>query len=153
MNKRRKITAKVGLVLVLVAALAMIVLPFQAWATDDDYDNDGVVDVGDGYCLPHNAQNCAITDLTIPDLFVMLLSAEPSMLPQDPFEFINREHEFFDINLHVITETDAPTQAITETQYAVALIEDPSTNDGDLGTSQIGTPAQRVSGRVFPRPI
>ena len=49
MKKRRKITARVGLVLLLLAALALVVLPFQAWATVGDIDDDGILDEYDGH--------------------------------------------------------------------------------------------------------
>lgn len=153
MKTRKKIIAKLGLGLLLFSALVFVVLPFRSWAAED-FDYDGILDTNEGLCLPLGAQNCAITDLTVPDLFVLLQrDPQSSLLPDNPFDFINTETVIFNIQLHEMGWEDAPDQTITGTQYAVKLIEDPSTSDGDLGTSQIGTPAQRISGRVFPQRI
>ena len=152
MKTRKKMIVKLGLGLLLFAALVFVVLPFQAWAAEDS-DYDGILDTDEGECLPLDTPNCGFTNLSVPDLFVLLLRDPQTLLPDKPFEFIDREPAIFNIQVHEIGLEDAPDQAITNTQYAVALIEDPATSDGDLGTSQIGTPAQRIKGRVFPQRI
>ncbi|MDA3916789.1 MAG: hypothetical protein PF690_07425 [Deltaproteobacteria bacterium] len=172
MKKRNNITAKICLFMLLLAFLAMIALPFQAWATDDDFDNDGLYNEDvESVCLPlltdplstdPQAQECFATDPDRPDLFILLLRAEPTLLPYDPdnienpdypaFEFISNESEWFNINVHVIDVTQAPDQKIsnsTPPQYAVGLIEDQRTTDGELGISQVGIPTKIISGRVF----
>jgi hypothetical protein len=159
MKKRRKITAKIGLLLLLFAALAMIVMP-QAWATQDDIDDDGILNdfEGPGECLPFNdpPQLCIEGDPEKPDLFIQLVRTSPSMLPENPFEFITRETETFFMDVHVIGEADAQGQLISGTpgspgtQYAVKLKENLSANAGDLGVSQIGVPTQIREGSVFP---
>ena len=44
MKKRKNITAKLCLLLLFFAALAVIVLPFHAWAQELDSDGDGILD-------------------------------------------------------------------------------------------------------------
>jgi len=141
MKKRNNITAKICLFMLLLAFLAMIALPFQAWATDDDFDNDGILDI-------HEA--VLGTDKNKADLFIRLLNPEDAPLPDNPFEFITKETEIFNINVHVINFEDAPGQVISPTQYAVDLTWDQRTTDGELGYSMVGVPAQKVSGRVYP---
>ena len=96
MKKRKKITAKLGLVLLLLAALAMVVLPFQAWATDDDFDDDGILNQYEGHCLPEiPAGHCVPTDPEIPDLFIQLVRAPMTFHASGkPFEFITAEQQF-----------------------------------------------------------
>jgi hypothetical protein len=69
MKKRTKITDKICLMLLLFAALAMIMLPFQAWAQDADSDNDGILDTEEGLCLPSSYPNlCSYSDSETADL-------------------------------------------------------------------------------------
>ena len=136
--------------LLVLAGLVFIFSPITTLA--QDFDKDGILDDEEGQCFPLDASNCAITSERVPDLFVIRL-IDPmnsvSLLPSEPFEFITRPGNPFSILLHEISVIDAPTQEITPTQNAIALIEDLRTSDGDLGTSQIGTPFDRISGRVF----
>ena len=150
MKKRRKITEKVGLALLILAGLAMVFLPLKTWA--QDFDGDGILDDDEGGCLPIGV-NCAVfTNKLIPDLFV-IRAIDPvngfSLLPPEPFEFITRTQDLFHISLHEITFNDSQDRVITPTQNAIVLTEDLRTSDGDLGTSSIGTPANKVTGRVF----
>ena len=97
--------------------------------------------------------NCAVfTNKLIPDLFV-IRAIDPvngfSLLPPEPFEFITRTQDLFHISLHKDTFNDSQDRVITPTQNAIVLTEDLRTSDGDLGTSSIGTPANKVTGRVF----
>ena len=166
MKKRRKITAKIGLVLLLLAALAMVVLPFQAWATENDSDDDGILNELEGSCLPEIPTGaCVNTNEQVPDLFIQLVPPPdgPSILPENPFELITRAGNPFVMNLHVIGEADAQSQLIIEQPeakypdplriYAVRLEESLSDLAGDLGVTHIGVPTDKSSGTVFTRRI
>ena len=153
MRKRKKITTKLGLLLLLLAALVMVMLPFQAWAQEADTDGDGILDNYEGLCLPESASNCGITNIGIPDLFIQLVKDSNSTLPEYLFDFITAEQPPFNMNVHVIGEADAPDQHITPEQYAVRLKESIDENDGDLGVTPIGVPTQKRSGTVYTRRI
>ena len=160
MKKRKNITAKVCLLLLFLAAIAMIVLPFQAWAQELDQDLDGISDMEESECLPigNNTNLCINGDPLTPDLFIMLLkdpyySLLSATLVDDLFKFISDEQDIFRINVHVIGLEDAPSQMISENQYAIALIENSTPNEGDLGTTQLGNVSEQISGYVFTQRI
>jgi hypothetical protein len=167
MKKRQRKSTKIGLILLILAILALAFLPLQAWAAVDT-DGDGILDkddstpnvLGDGDCLPKGSVcpdtgKNPNTDPNKADLFVILgRPTTGSILNQfdfDPLEFIkNKAQVVFNMTLHEIGFQDPPDyQKVTEEQKAVALSEDLNTSDGDLGTSQIGVPVDGRTGKVF----
>ena len=163
MEKRRKITLKVSLALLIIAGLSVAFLPIQAWA--QDADEDGILDELDGQevCLADvQVQGCIPTSRGIADLFIMLVTPANSLLPDNPLELMPTTYTTADGNIrnlasHVLFLNDLPQsqKLIGTTQNALLLIEDQNSSDGDLGTSQIGYPAlgDGISGRVFTRRI
>ena len=171
MKKRQRTTTKVGLLLLIFAVLAISFLSLQAWAADCDVcddladcDLDGILNGNEGGCLPPSASCTDInknpfTNKCTADLFVILERPTGSILNQfnfDPLDFIkgNGVTKTFEMTLHEISSNQAPDQIVTPPgqippQKAVYLIEDLNTNDGDLGTSLIGVPAQGRFGMIF----
>lgn len=167
MNKRKKITAKLGIMLLLLAALAMIILPLQAWATENDTDNDGILNDYEGLCLPlAQPSYCQPTIENVPDLFIQVRTAPDSLLDlshiEDYFNFITEEQTPFNINLHVYSGENTTAVLFPQDpslpphpsqQYAISLKEDTTSTDGDLGTTEFGVVSDRINGTVFTRRI
>ena len=163
MKKQKNITAKLCLLLLFFAALAVIVLPFHALAQELDSDGDGITDVEETLCNPIDnpalGQQCLDATDGITDLYVMFVNEAPGQVPQlpaNPFEFITADYGVVPFALHVIPlETYPFSQQIASNQNAVLLNVNPSTADGDLGASQIAYPAYSTgpSGNIFPNRI
>jgi hypothetical protein len=100
MKKRQKINVKIGLKFLMVAAFVLAVISTQAWAQVDcaaspsnvaDHDGDGFTDLQEctdggitlfsGVVVP--------TDPMVPDLFVILVPANPSNFPPNPLQFVS----------------------------------------------------------------
>jgi len=104
MKKKQKFSVKIGLILLFVAALILVVAPYQAMAKDTD--GDGFTDAEEEalefelptYLIPAG-QEPIILDPEAPDLFVILEPpAEGSNLDGffDPFKYVRE----FGINVH-----------------------------------------------------
>ena len=161
MKKRQRIKTKVGLGLLLVAALALGMVPALAKAQEDS-DLDGFTDQQeiDGIVLFDGST--VSTDPTIADLFVILVRAQPvdldgdgvtdlhSNIPLpgdpnyfDPLEFVSnpRENGGLGITCHVITADQAGAdRSITPTQKAVRITENLHPEGIILGYANQGTP-------------
>ena len=161
MKKRKRIKAKVGMGMLLAAVLALAMLPTQVCATDTDDDGftdqeeiNGII-LDDQSLFPGSSSNyprAERLDPLTPDLFVILVPANPSNLPINPLEFLSKPQADggLGITTHVITESQAaPDRSITPTQKAVRITESLHPTGNILGVANQGTPNGLDEATIF----
>jgi hypothetical protein len=183
MKKRRNILSRVGLGLLVMAALGLVILPIQvqaqvncATAGAADFDNDGFTDAQEcnGISLDQGAAavvlfpSCVGTalprsqclDPNTRDLFVILVSATPvSLIPADPLGLISKPQAQGGLGIatHTISLDQAGadrTVSSASPQKAVRITESLNTTSGDiLGFCNQGTPNDLDGCTVFTQRI
>ena len=170
MRKRQTAKLKILLGLLAVAAVAMCIRLSQARAQDSDRDGftdqqeiegitlvdgsrvESCLDVAGNYLCDDPTVRRFRLDPETPDLFVILVQANPSSLPANPLEFVTKSlaEGGLGITIHEISPAQAgPDREITPTQKAVRVTESLDTSVQILGIANYGTPNQLDQASVF----
>jgi hypothetical protein len=111
-------------------------------------------------CGDSPADRSFCVDPTTKDLFVILVRATPSHLPQNPLEFVSRptQEGGLGITVHELISTPDPSgedpgRSISPNQKAVRVTEDLDTNGEVLGIANYGTPNQLDYAMVYTQRI
>lgn len=155
-------------IVTLAAAAALLLVPSGSWAQDPDSDGDGFSDVQEqvGISLSSGltstdaagtvtsfVPSCGTTgtdpqfcvDPTRPDLFAILVPANPSGLPDDPLSFTSAPSEEggLGVSVHVLQAVD-PTGSRQvspdSSQNAVRITESLAEPGDKLGLANYGSP-------------
>ena len=154
MKKSQKINAKVGLGLLMVAALVLAVFSTQAWAQVDcaaspsnvaDYDGDGFSDAQECSGITLYSGVVVNTSPDVRDLFVILVPGNPSNFPSNPLEYVSNPvaQGGLGIVTHLIPADQAnPARFVSpnSSQKAVRITEDLHPQGLILGYANQGTP-------------
>jgi hypothetical protein len=162
MKKSQKINAKVGLGLLMVAALVLAAFSTQAWALVDcadspsnvaDSDGDGFKDAEECNGIPvYHSADLVFLNPNKQDLFVILVYATDLGLPKtnipaNPLEFVSNPIATggLEFTTHLIPfDLSNPDRFVSSdpsiTQKAVRITEDLDANGIVLGVANQGTP-------------